>query len=746
MEENPEAGPRTILTAGEVDMSIIYNKEQNTITLHTKNTTYQMMVDKYGFLLHLYYGKRAEGSMNYLLTYYDRGFSGNPYEAGRDKTYSMDALPQEFPTQGTGDYRIPACTIRNADGTYACDLRYVGHAVKAGKYSLSGLPAVYAAVEEAETLEVELEDRVTGVKAVLLYGVLPEYDVITRSVKIVNGGEGQIYVEKIASACLDMVGGEYDLLTFFGRHAMERNLQRKPVSHGISKIGSTRGTSSHQYNPALIVADHEATEDAGSCYALVHVYSGGFQSEAEKDQFNQTRILMGLSQEMFSYPVIPGGEFTAPEVILTYSAQGISRLSQNLHRCMRKNLCRGKYKEAVRPILINSWEASYFDFTGESLLKLAREAADLGIDMFVMDDGWFGNRDDDLRALGDWKVNEKKLGCTLGQLIEKINGLGMKFGIWVEPEMVNEDSDLYREHPDWAFVIPGRKPNRSRYQLVLDFSRKEVVDYVYEQICNVLDQGNVEYMKWDMNRSIADVYSAVAECQGTVLYDYVLGLYDFLERIVNRYPDLLIEGCSGGGGRFDAGMLYYTPQIWCSDNTDAIDRTEIQYGTSFIYPTSSVGSHVSASPNHQTGRETAMHTRGVVAMAGTFGYELDLTKLSREEKDEIREQISKFRKYAPLIGSGDYYRLSDPRTDDIAAWEFAEENGCEALVSVVNLKRHANMTVSYVRLRGLREDAMYREVESGNVYSGAALTDAGIPVPVGTYEHQAFQWHFMLEE
>lgn len=727
-------------------MSIIFDTEQQTITLHTKNTTYQMMIDKYGFLLHLYYGKRAAGSMAYLLTYYDRGFSGNPYEAGRDKTYSMDALPQEFPVQGTGDYRIPACVIRNADGTYACDFRYKGHQIRKGKYSLAGLPAVYAADEEAETLEVELEDPATGVKAYLLYGVLPEYDIITRSVKIENGGNGQIYIEKIASACLDMVSGKYDLLTFYGRHAMERNLQRSPVGHGISKIGSTRGTSSHQYNPAIIVAAHDATEKAGSCYGMVYVYSGGFQSEVEKDQYNQTRIMMGLSQEMFSYPVESGKAFTAPEVILTCSAEGISKLSQNLHRCIRRHLCRGKYRDVVRPVLINSWEASYFDFTGESLLELAKEAAALGMDMFVMDDGWFGKRDDDLRALGDWQVNEEKLGCTLKELTEKVNALGLKFGIWIEPEMVNEDSNLYKEHPDWAFVIPGRKPNRSRYQLVLDFSRKEVVDYVYTKICSVLDQGNIEYVKWDMNRSIADVYSAQAACQGKVLYDYVLGLYDFLERLNARYPNILIEGCSGGGGRFDAGMLYYTPQIWCSDNTDAIDRTEIQYGTSFIYPTSAVGSHVSASPNHQTGRETSMHTRGVVAMAGTFGYELDLTKLNEADKNEIRDQIAEFRKYAPLIGNGDYYRLSDPRTEDTAAWEFAEESGREALVCAVNLKRHGNMTVSYIRVRGLQEDGIYRDEKTGKRYSGAALADAGIPVPVGEYEHQAFQWHFLLEE
>lgn len=727
-------------------MGILYDERQKTITLHTKNTTYQMQIDRYNFLLHLYYGKRAEGCMDYLLTFYDRGFSGNPYDAGSDKTYSMDSLPQEFPSLGTGDYRTPACIIKNTDRTYSSDFRYVSHSIRDGKYSLKGLPAVYAGDTEAQTLEVVLEDRVSKVRAVLLYGVLPEYDVITRSVKIVNASDGHVSVKKLAPACLDMVGGDYDFITFYGRHAMERNYQRLPIGHGVSKIGSLRGTSSHQYNPAVIVAEHDTTEEAGSCYAMSFVYSGGFQSEAGRDQYYQTRVLMGFSEEQFAYPLGAGEEFQSPEVILSYSSEGLSKLSQNLHRCMRTHLCRGKYKESARPILLNSWEASYFDFTGESLLKLAGQAADLGVEMFVMDDGWFGKRDSEFRGLGDWKVNEEKLGCTLGELITKINAMGLKFGIWIEPEMVNEDSDLYREHPDWAFVIPGRRPNRSRHQLVLDFSRKEIVDHIYEQICSVLDQGNVEYIKWDMNRSLADIYSATADSQGRVLHDYVLGLYDFLERIVTRYPNILIEGCSGGGGRFDAGMLYYTPQIWCSDNTDAIDRLEIQYGTSFIYPVSSVGSHVSASPNHQTGRITSLNTRGIVASAGTFGYELDLDQLGEEEKEEIRRQITYYKKYAPLIQKGLYYRLTNPQAADAGAWEFVSEDKKEALVMAVSVKQHANMTVDYIKVRGLEENKMYRETVSGRLYNSTALMEAGLPMPVELGEYRAYQWHFVRED
>lgn len=729
-------------------MGIIYCEKDRTFTLQTKNTTYQMQVDRYGFLLHLYYGKKTDGCMDYLLTYYDRGFSGNPYDAGEDRTYSMDTLPQEFPCYGNGDFRSTAFAVENADGSMSCDLRYKSHKILDGKYNLAGLPAVYASEEEAQTLEILMEDPVTGVKVVLLYGVLPAQDIITRSVSVKNESSGKIYLNKIESASLDFLYGDYELLTFYGRHAMERNVQRVPVVHGTQKIGSVRGTSSHQYNPMMILAEKETTEDKGNCYAMSFVYSGCFQGEVLKDQLNQTRMMLGLQEEAFRYPLETGEMFQAPEVILSYSSEGMNRLSQNLHHCIRQHICRGKYKEEIRPILINSWEAAYFDFTGDTIYELAKAAKEVNIDMLVMDDGWFGKRDDDNSGLGDWFVNEKKLGGTLGNLIKRINDLGVKFGIWIEPEMVSEDSDLYRKHPDWALTVPGRNPVRSRNQLVLDFSRKEVVDEIYDQICKVLDQGNIEYVKWDMNRSLMDVYSSVTRDQGRVLHDYVLGLYDFLERLVQRYPNLLIEGCSGGGGRFDAGMMYYTPQIWCSDNTDAIDRLRIQYGTSFGYPVSVVGSHVSAVPNHQTGRKTPLHTRGVVAMSGTFGYELNLMKLSEEEKQEIREQIAEYKSYAPIIQNGLYYRLSDPTTEEICAWEFVhtdEKEQSKVLLNIVMQVIHGNMTVNYVKLQGLEETAIYREEKSGKRYTGAALMYGGMPLPIEPGEYQAYQYCFVKE-
>lgn len=719
-------------------MAIHYWQEKHIFVLQTKHTTYQMKIDKFGFLLHLYYGKKTAGDTEYLLTYYDRGFSGNPFDAGTDRTYSLDALPQEYPCMGTGDYRNSALIIRNTDGTDSCDLRYVNHKIKKGKYGLQGLPAVHADEQEAETLEILLEDSVSRVQVRLLYGVLEKEDIITRSAEIINCGKGSITVEKAASACLDFLSGNYDLISFYGRHAMERNFQRTPVAHGSFAIGSRRGTSSHQYNPAVILADSNTTENAGDCYGMVYVYSGNFLCEAEQDQYGQTRMLMGLQSDLFHYPLSEKETLTLPEVIMCFSDKGFGELSVRYHRCIREHVCRGKYAHRSRPVLINSWEAAYFDFNGETIYKLAENAAELGIDMVVMDDGWFGKREDDNSGLGDWQVNEEKLGCTLGGLIRRINELGVKFGIWIEPEMVSEDSELYRNHPDWVLQIPGRNPVRSRNQLVLDFSGTEVREYVFDRICEVLDQGNVEYVKWDMNRSIADVFSGT-NVPGKVTYDYMLGVYDFLEKMLRKYPNILIEGCSGGGGRFDAGMMYYTPQIWCSDNTDAADRIRIQYGTSFFYPISAVGSHVSAVPNHQTGRSTSLQARGIVAMAGTFGYELNPEKLSRQEKEEIKKQIVQYKKYSELIRTGNYYRLSNPFQEEYAAWMFVSENQEQALFHAVMLEVHGNMPVSYVKLRGLDPDALYEDAESGKSYYGSALMNAGFPIPAAQGEYQAYQ-------
>lgn len=725
-------------------MAIKYNEKTQIFSLHTKNSTYQMKVDNYKYLLHLYYGRKLDADMDYMLTYFDRGFSGNPYEADMDRTYSLDVLPQEFPVLGTGDYRSTAFKIREENGCYGCDLRYMGYDILEGKYTLHGLPSAYS--NQAQTLAIQLKDERTGVEVTLFYGVLEDCDVITRSVKVVNAGKDKLYLEKVSSCCLDFLFGQYDIMTFYGRHVMERNVQRTEVSHGRQVIGSTRGTSSHQYNPFIILAQSDATECMGECYGASLVYSGNFSAEIEKDQFDQIRFIMGLSEEQFSYPLEQEDVFYAPEIVLTYSAKGLSNLSNNLHQCIREHICRGKYKEQVRPVLVNSWEACYFNFDGKAIIELAGQAAELGIELVVLDDGWFGHRNDDNSSLGDWEVNEDKLGCSLMELSERIHEKGVQFGIWIEPEMISEDSDLYRSHPEWVLQIPGKKPVRARNQLVLDFANPQVVQYIYEKISHVLKQGKIEYVKWDMNRSLCDIYSSSATNQGKVLYDYMLGVYRLLDLLTSEFPDILWEGCSGGGGRFDLGMLYYTPQIWCSDNTDAIDRIRIQYGTSFGYPLSTIGSHVSAVPNHQTGRKTDIYTRGVVAMTGAFGYELDLGKLNDVEKEQVREQITTYHKIAPLVQNGAYYRLSNPFVEEYGAWMVVDAEKRNALLSVVILNIHGNMPVIYVKLDGLDAAKKYRDSVTGKVYAGEALMAYGLPIPLKLGDYQAYQILFETVE
>ena len=726
-------------------MPIVVDEETKIFTINTKNSTYQMQADSYGFLLHLYYGARTDGYMAYLVTYADRsGMCGCPYDV-HDRTYSLDVLPQEYPFQGAGDMRSPLLVVRDDHGAFGCDLRYRDYEIRPGKYDLPGLPAVYSEDESdgAETLVIRLADERVGITVELLYGVLPEIDIITRAAIIKNEGTGVVTVDRAQTACLDFVHGEYDVISFYGRHAMERTPDRHHVGHGTFSVGSRRGMSSNQYSPVMVLCDERATESTGRAWGMNFVYSGGFEAEVTCEQYNQTRMQMGLATDLFSYPLEPGEKIVAPEVIMTYSGAGLERVSHNLHRCIRERVCRGPWRDAARPILINSWEACYFDFTGDKLVELAKKAAELGLDMLVMDDGWFGSRSDDHRGLGDWKPNMAKLGGTVADLARRVNEVGLGFGIWVEPEMVNEDSDLFREHPDWALTVPGKEPVLGRDQLVLDLSRDEVRDNLFEQLCAVLDQGGIEYVKWDYNRSIVDVYSRVASDQGKVLYDYVLGLYDLLERVRTRYPELLIEGCSAGGGRFDAGMLHYTPQIWTSDNTDARNRLEIQYGTSFGYPCSSMGAHVSACPNEITGRVVPLGARGTVAMGGgAFGYELDLMDLNERACEIVRSQVRTYRTIERLVREGLFYRLTDPKVADLAAWEFVSEDGSEALVCAVVTRVDGYGRANYVVPRGLTPGASYRMVSNGTVYAANALMDMGIPVSVPASPYESFMYRF----
>jgi alpha-galactosidase len=492
----------------------------------------------------------------------------------------------------------------------------------------------------------------------------------------------------------------------------------------------------------MILCSPETSEDYGDCWGFCLAYSSNFLASAQKDQRNQTRVLMGIHDRQFSFRLKEGEVFDAPQVILSFSDKGFSKLSHQYHNVLRKHMCRGKYRDAKRPVLINNWEATYFNFNEEKLLQIARQAAKLGIEMLVLDDGWFGKRDDDNSGLGDWYVNEKKLGGSLKQLGDKINALGMKFGLWVEPEMISEDSDLYRAHPDWALTIPGRHPNRSRNQLVLDMSRKEVRDYLLERLTEIIESAPIVYVKWDMNRSICDIYSHTDINNGEIYHRQMLGVYELLEQFITRFPDILLEGCCGGGGRFDAGMLYYAPQIWCSDNTDAINRLEIQYGTSFFYPVSAVGAHVSAVPNHQTGRVTPFQTRGHVALAGSFGYELDLNKVSAEEQEMVRRQIEQFNKYYSLTHEGTYFRLHKP-TERFCAWEFVDVEKEHALATVVMVSAEGNPLPIHINVKGLDENKTYRCSANNSVHSGHVWMNIGLTLnrSLVEYESMLIEWN-----
>ncbi len=741
------------------EMAILIDENRKVFTLQTNHSTYQMKVDKLGVLIHTYYGKKTDNSdKSHLIYMADRGFSGNPYEIGMldEREYSLDNMPQEYSCFGTGDHRITALKVKNADGSEAAELRYQSHSLQKGKYKIPKMPAVYA--NEAETLVIKTKDRYTGMEVELYYGVLEDLDVITRTVKIVNPTEQPIVLQKAASMNLDWYAGDFEWITLCGRYALERSVRRQEISHGVQSVGSVRGASSHHYNPFAVLCEKQTTETMGECYGVSFVYSGEFLLEAEKDHIDQTRLLCGIHPDSFEWTLNQNEEFWTPEVILSYSSEGLGKLSRNYHKTIREHICRGEWKNKRRPILINNWEATYFEFTGEKLISIAKDAAQLGIELMVMDDGWFGKRENDKSGLGDWIPNEEKLQCSLKELGERIVEEGMRFGIWFEPEGVSEDSDLYRAHPEWAIQIPNRKPCLSRSELILDFSNQEVQEYLINSISKVLSNAPITYVKWDFNRSICDKYSTWMgkERQGEFMHRYILGLYHVLEELIQKFPHVLFEGCSGGGGRFDVGMMYYTPQIWCSDNTDAIDRLSIQYGSSFVYPISVTGAHVSAVPNHQTGRITPLETRGCVAMAGTFGYELDINKMTLEEKEEVKEQIAFFKEHYELIQRGDYYRLTSPSHLTCTVWEMASEDGTEALISAVYHNAQANPVPVRVKVQGLKPDAIYQmqlhaaEWEKsinklpygfaeGETISGSAMEDCGIVIPKAVNAFQAWQ-------
>ena len=719
-------------------MSIHFDSASKTFKLDTVSSSYLLRIHKTGRLLQVYYGSPIPD-----VTIHDRdqrrgtaSFSPNDPHG----SFIPDAAPMEYGCNGSGDFRISALSVRNANGDSTTDIRYMGHRIYAGKEKIPGLPASYVnSVTEADTLEIDLIDSATGILVTLYYSVFHDLGVMTRHVRIENRSENSCRLERALSLCLDLPTMNYDLITLYGRHCRERNYARRPLARGLQGIESKRGSSSHTQNPFAALVSKGADEDHGWCYGFNLVYSGNFTAMAECDFNATTRFVMGINPTDFSWKLEPGCVFDTPEAVMVFTDRGMGEMSRIFHRFYNRNLIRGRWKQEKRPLLINSWEGALFDFDSDKLVAFAEEAKKLGLEMLVMDDGWFGKRNDDTTSLGDWYVNEEKLPGGLSRLIEQVNALGLKFGIWFEPEMVSPDSDLFRAHPDWHIHVKGREAMVGRTQYVLDMSRPEVVDNIWQQMYAILSNNNIDYVKWDFNRNICDAASAAldADRQGEFFHRYVLGTYELMERLVTTFPNLLLENCSGGGGRFDAGMLYYSPQIWTSDNTDPVDRVSIQYGTSLCYPASAMGAHVSAA------RRTGFATRGDVALWGSFGYELDPRKMTGEEKAMVIDQVREYHKYYDLIHYGDLYRLLCPWDDHrFAVWEFVSERKDEALVTKVtmdNVWDHFQI----VRLRGLDPNRTYHCPQLDLTCSGALLMNAGINLTeIAPWEYQSAKLYF----
>lgn len=713
-------------------MGIYYDDNRKVFHLQSEKSSYIIEMIKGVIPAHVYWGPKLAGrEFQHPLNLVER-CSFSPTYLQEDKNISLDTLPSEFPSYGNGDFREPALEVHLVDGTTVTDFRYKSHTINKGKPALKGLPATYVeSEEEAETLEIILQDDKTGLIAALSYTVFNNQDVITRSVRIENLGKDNLVLKRVLSANVDFHDSDYDMLQLSGTWTRERHIHKRPLVPGIQRIDSKRGSSSHQQNPFMALLAKDATEDHGEVYGFSLVYSGSFLAQAEVDQYGISRVGIGIQPFNFQWLLEPDESFQAPEAVLVRSSEGLGGLSRTYHRLYRTRLCRGEFRDSKRPILINNWEATYFNFNADKIKEIAKAGKELGLELFVLDDGWFGKRDNDDSSLGDWVEDRRKLPEGLGKLGEDITAMGMEFGLWFEPEMVSPESDLYREHPDWCLHVPGHKSSLARQQLVLDLSRKDVCDYIVESVSSVLSSAPITYVKWDMNRNMTEIGSALlpAERQRETAHRYILGLYDVLERIVSRFPHILFESCSGGGGRFDPGMLYYMPQTWTSDDTDAVERLKIQYGTSMVYPASSMGAHVSAVPNHQVHRITPLETRGHVAMSGNFGYELDLTKLTEAEREDIRKQVSEYKELRMLIQYGDFYRLLSPFEGNETAWMFVSADKKEAFATYFQVLAGPNPPLRRLRLKGLDPAKSYKLELNGGVYRGDELMHFGLTLP-----------------
>ena len=728
-------------------MPVSFDEKKKIFRLDTGKSTYLMGLSPEGFLGHIYYGDRLVlDADNYLLRMEEPPYT--PSVNKREKSAFLDFFPMEYPTGGIGDYRESCLNIRNAAGNMGCELHYAGHEIFKGKKGLAGLPASFATEDEAETLEITMKDEILNLEVVLSYTAFPEENVITRSVKVQNRSQENLRIEKILSVCLDMDNENFSMLSLHGTWARERHIQTGELHYGKQVISSARGESSHQEHPFMALVTNGTDQENGKVYAMHFVYSGNFLAETELCQFDNLRMTMGISPEEFSWLLEPGETFQAPEVVMTYSGNGLGQMTRSYHDFYRNHLIRSKFKYEKRPILINNWEATYFDFNTDKLLAIARQAKECGIEMLVMDDGWFGKRNSDNCSLGDWKVNEEKITGGLKYLVDEVNKIGLQFGIWFEPEMISPDSDLYRTHPDWAIQIAGREATQSRNQYVLDLSRPEVRDYAYECVASVLRSANIAYVKWDMNRQLSDLGSSYLpkERQQELFHRYVLGVYELQERLVTEFPDLLLENCSGGGARFDPGMLCYSPQIWCSDDTDAVERLMIQEGSALVYPLSVIGAHVSDCPNHSVGRVTPFETRGHVALAGTFGYELDITKIPEEDRRLIPEQTATYKKYRHLIQQGEYYRIASYRENHkFDCWALSSRDKKEVLVTYVQVLGVPNSHSRKIFLKGFDPETVYKLEGTDETYTGEMLMKGGFLMKDFWGDFKSRLYHFTAE-
>lgn len=733
-------------------VKINFDEQHQIFHLTNQKISYILGIEEGQLLAQLYFGKKITSYHNSRrYPRLDRGFSpnlaGKPAEI--DRRFSKDVLPQEYSGNQTGDYRQTAINLTDdVNGASAADFRYADFKIVSGKPHLKGLPQTYIEKgDEAQTLIIHLIDATLRTSLYLSYTIYDQRAVIIKSAKLVNNSDRIIRIDKIASAQLDLPKNNFDLISLYGAHVNERQIQKNELPFGITEISSRRGSSSHHFNPFIALVDKHISETSGEAIGVQLVYSGNHQFTIEKDYIQQLRIITGINEYGFNWQLAPTAEFQTPEAIFAYTDKGLNDLSLTYHKLLRERVARGKFKYAKRPIVINNWEATYFDFNATKIKAIIDKAAPLGIEMFVLDDGWFGKRDDDKSSLGDWYEYVDKLsdGGGLANLAEMVHKKNMQFGLWFEPEMISADSKLYRQHPDYALTIDNREMTPSRDQYVLDFSRDEVVDNIFNQICQILDTVKIDYIKWDMNRHLTEVYSHALNNtqQGEVYHRYMLGVYDLAERLVTKYPDILFEGCSGGGGRFDAGMLYYFPQSWTSDNTDPIARLKIQYGTSLAYPLSSMTAHVSASPNHQTGRQTSLAMRAGVAFAGVLGYELDLSKLTDDELKIIAMQIAFYQKHWQLLQYGDFKRIKSPFEENEVAWEFVSANQEEVMLFNYRILSEAQPSFSITKLTGLKDNYLYQETTTHHQYYGDELMNVGLyDAPVAKQDFTVTIKHF----